>query len=108
MATQAVDLVGERGFRNFEILRLPLRPSFPEIAAAPTRHYQDALPVCQIEELLGLQLALQPDRVQSHVEDVSELVLEPLRVFPKHHMRLASPLGPVRRFNLAHPKLLIP
>jgi hypothetical protein len=23
-------------------------------------------------------------------------------------MRLASPLGPLRRFNLAHPKLLIP
>jgi hypothetical protein len=23
-------------------------------------------------------------------------------------MGLASPLGPVRRFNLAHPKLLIP
>jgi hypothetical protein len=23
-------------------------------------------------------------------------------------LRLASPLGPLRRFNLAHPKLLIP
>src|ERR1022692_2140854 len=26
----------------------------------------------------------------------------------EHHLRLASPLGPVRRFNLAHPELLIP
>ena len=25
-----------------------------------------------------------------------------------YYLRLASPLGPFRRFNLAHPKLLIP
>ena len=42
--------------------------------------------VGEFEKFLRLQLAFQPDRVQPHVFDVTEFVVQALRVFAQHHV----------------------
>ena len=55
MAAQAVDLVAQRLLGDFEILRLPPRPAFPEVAAAPSGHDEDAFVVGHVEEFVALR-----------------------------------------------------
>ena len=86
MAAQAVHLVAQRLFRDGEVLRLPVGPVLPVIAAAPAGDEQNAALVGQIEELFGLQLAFEADGVQSHVLHIAELVAQALRVLAQHHV----------------------
>src|SRR5579871_1452416 len=86
MAAKAVDLIPQRFFRNVKIFWLPARPALPEIATAPSGHYEDAVLVSEIVKLLGLKFAFESDRIQAHVRDVTEFVLEPLRTLPQHHV----------------------
>ena len=60
--------------------------------------------VCDPRKAALLKEGNKSDRI-----DARKLA-EMLRTNQLHsvYLRLASPLGPVRRFNLAHPKLLIP
>ena len=86
MAAQAVNLVAQRLLGDGEILRLPVRPVLPVIAAAPAGDEQNSALVGQVEKFLGFQLAFEADGVQSHVLHVAELVAQPLRVFAQHHV----------------------
>ena len=86
MAAQAVDLIAQRLLGDFKVLRLPARPALPEIAAAPSRHHEDAVVVGEVEELLGLEFAFEADGVQAHVFDVAEFVVQALRIFAQHHV----------------------
>src|SRR5438270_10086489 len=86
MAAQAIDLIAQRLLGDFKILRLPARPAFPEVAAAPSRHDQNSLAVGEIEEFLGLEFAFETDGVEPHILDVTKFVFEALRVFAEHHV----------------------
>ena len=59
----------------------------PEIAAAPSRHHQDALLVGHFEEFLGFEFAFQPDRVQSQIMHVVEFIGQSLWGLAQHHVR---------------------
>ena len=78
MTAQTVNLIAQGLQCDFVILRLPARPALPEVAAAPAGHDQNALVVCEIEELLRFEFALEADRVQSHVADITEFVVQAL------------------------------
>src|SRR5437868_14382928 len=86
MAAQPVDLIAQRLFRDFEIGRLPARPAFPEVAAAPSRHHQNSLAVGELVEILSLKLAFEPDGVQADVFYVPDLIPQALRTFAQHHL----------------------
>ncbi len=82
-----------RAFHNFLIRAIHIDKTF-----GPGRDYSEFGNVSLkggkiFQEYLDLQEAYY----------LSYLISDPLAA-----LRLASPLGPVRRFNLAHPKLLIP
>src|SRR3984885_13705437 len=86
MAAQAVDLIAQRLLRNFKVLRFPPRPALPVIATAPSGHDQDSLMVGEVKEFLSFELAFKTNRVQSHIADVAELVVQALRVFAEHQV----------------------
>src|SRR5580700_8453165 len=86
MAAQAVNLIAERLFGDFKILRLPARPAFPEIAAAPSRHHENALVVGEVVELLRFEFAFEANGIEPHVADVAEFVAQPLRIFAQHQV----------------------
>jgi hypothetical protein len=86
MAAQAVDLIAQGLLGDFKIFRLPARPALPEIATAPSGHHEDALVVGDVEKLLRLEFALEPDGIQSHVFHVAEFVAQALGGFAKHHV----------------------
>src|SRR6185369_11583065 len=48
---------------------------------------QDAVAVGHLEEFFGLEFAFEADRVQSHVEYVTELVVDVLNVLAQHEVR---------------------
>src|SRR5258708_39474715 len=85
MAAQTIDLIAERLLGDFKVLRLPSRPPFPEIAAAPSRHNKDSLAVGEVEKFLGFEFAFEADGVESHILNVTEFVFEALLVFSTHH-----------------------
>ena len=43
--------------------------------------------VGEVEKLLGLKFAFEPDRVQPHIFYIAEFVVQTLRVFAQHHVR---------------------
>ena len=86
MHAQAVHLIPQRLLCNFKIRWLPLRPPLPEITAAPSGHDQDSFSVSEIKEFLCLELAFEPDRVQSHVLHIAKFILQPLRILTQHHV----------------------
>jgi pilus assembly protein CpaF len=62
-----------------------------------------------IANRFGKKLDADSPIMNVRLPDGSRLAaLIPPIVHPSPLLRLASPLGPLRRFNLAHPKLLIP
>ena len=61
---------------DFEIARLPFLPQLPMIAAAPARHNQHALLICEIVELIRLHLSFQTDCVQVHLADVAKICFQ--------------------------------
>ena len=77
MAAQPIDLVFERCACDLKILRRPIAPVFPHIAAAPARHHQDAHLIGHIEKLILLEFSFLPDGVQSHVLGVAQLIAQP-------------------------------
>src|SRR5208282_6346810 len=91
MTAQAIHLIAQRLLCDFKILRLPVRPALPEIAAAPASHDQDSLAVGEIEELFGFKLSFETNRVQPQVPYIPKFVVQSLRVFPKHHVRRPAP-----------------
>src|SRR5215472_13953820 len=68
------------------ILRLPLVPMLPMIAAAPPGHHQNPIMVRKVEELVGLKLAFKANRVQTKVADMTHLVLHALTVHAQKHV----------------------
>src|ERR1700722_3809072 len=86
MAAQTIDLAAQRLLGDCKILRLPARPSLPEIAAAPSGHDENSVVVGDVEEFFGLQLAFETNGVQAHVFDVAEFIVQALGVFAKHHV----------------------
>jgi len=64
MGSQAQHLRAQGGGGDGEVLRGPVFPVLPMIAAAPAQHYQNALLVGQMKELIGFELALQANGVQ--------------------------------------------
>ena len=86
MASQAVNLIAQRGLRYLEVFIFPVSPVLPEIAATPSSHHQDALLVGYIKELLSFKLAFKTDGVQSQVAHIAEFIGEPLRGFAQHHV----------------------
>src|ERR1700722_1921101 len=99
MAAQSVNLIAQRLFRDFEILRLPARPALPEVAAAPARQYQNSLMVGEVEEFLCFELAFESYGVQAHIAHVAEFVVQSLRVLTQHHVR--CPAGAANQNVLA-------
>ena len=98
-AAQPVQLITLRLGGDDPVLRFPPVPLLPVVAAAPAGHDQDAVAVGEIEEVVVLQLALQPDGVEAHVQHVAELVLLPAAVDPHHHVR--GPAAPADQDVLA-------
>src|ERR1700722_19723048 len=86
MAAQAINLIAQRLFGDFIVRRLPFRPAFPEIAAAPAGHHENSFAVGEIEKLLRLDFAFEADGVEAHVADVPEFVMESLRILAQHHV----------------------
>src|SRR5437868_1463242 len=69
------------------MLLLPAAPFLPNIATAPARHHQDAHLIGEIEELVSLYLAFQPDHVEMKIAYVVELIAQTFRALPHEHVR---------------------
>src|SRR6266446_10740677 len=54
-------------------------PVLPMRAATPAGHDQNSFPIGQVEKVVWLQLALQPNRIQVHVFDISKFVFQSFR-----------------------------
>src|SRR5437868_2766266 len=73
MSPQATDLIAQRCRCDRVLLRPPLRPFLPGAAAHPTRHHEDAKTICLVPEAIVLVIALQPQRIEVHVERITDL-----------------------------------
>ena len=91
MAAQTIDLIAQGLLGDFEIRRLPTRPAFPEIAAAPSGHDENALAIGQVKEFLSLELAFQANRVEPHIADVAKFGMQALRIFTHHQVGRPAP-----------------
>ena len=86
MVTQTKHLRAERCRSDGQVLRRPILPLFPVIAAAPAEHHEDAAFVGKTEELVGLEFALEPDGVEVHVLHEFELVAKALIIGAQQHI----------------------
>src|SRR5690242_832022 len=86
MTSQPQYLGAERRARHRVVLRCPLRPPFPYIAATPARKHKDTPLVGQPIESVRFQLAFQADRVQMQIAHHLELLREPSRLFAQEHI----------------------
>ena len=86
MAAQSVNLVLQRLLCNLVVLRGPLAPVFPMIAAAPAGHDQNSAFIGEVKKLFRLKLSFKSDRVQSHVQNVIKFITQASRIFAQHHV----------------------
>ena len=75
VAAQPPDLVFQRFRRDGEVFVFPALPSLPVVAAAPAGQHHNSVAVAKIEEVVVLELPLQPDGVEVQVAKVSDVVL---------------------------------
>ena len=81
MVSKPQQLIAQRGGTRGVVLRVPLVPQFPLIAAAPSGHDENAFAIGEVVKVVGLELALRPDGVQTHFLDVAEFGFETRRRF---------------------------
>ncbi len=86
MIPEAQDLRPLRFGRDLVVLFFPVLPLLPVMAAAPPRHDQNAVPVSQIEEAVGLHLPFHSDGVQVHIPDVPDFRFFSFGRGPQQHI----------------------
>ena len=92
MIAEPQDLVVEGSGGHLVVLRVPLVPELPLVAAAPPGHDQEPVLVGEVVEELALQLPLEADGVEAHLARVAQLGLEPLAGRgPEHHVGSPAP-----------------
>src|SRR5690349_4850224 len=69
------------------LLRAPLSPLFPRVAAHPTSHHENPHAVGALEEPIVLVIPLQAKRIEMHVQCVSQLRILTLGLRTKEHVR---------------------
>src|SRR6185503_16791009 len=84
--TKAEHLRTKRIGGDSEILRRPVLPVLPMIAAAPAKHDQNAALIGEAEEAFGFELTLEPDGVEVHVLHEVELIAQPVFVCAEEHV----------------------
>src|SRR6266550_307415 len=86
MSPQATDLIAQRCRCDRVLLRPPLRPFLPGAAAHPTRHHEDAKTVRLMPEAIVLVIAFQTQRVEMHVERITDLRILSLGLRAEEHI----------------------
>src|SRR5690242_5351853 len=85
-----MDLAAHGVFGDFVLLRLPVLAKLPGVAAGPAWHYENSETVGFFVELLAIEAPLESNRIQTHVMDITQISIEPLRGPTQENVRCPS------------------